>query len=259
MTVLVGVRCTDGVVIGSDSIATSSMGSAPLIHLEADPKIRIFGDSVVVATTGSVGYAQRLDHHISAATTGGVFRNLSAREATSNISNRMLTDLQSSRAPTSPHEGLRFGGLMAGAANDGPFLAEFATTDFQAEMKAGKVFFVSMGSGQILADPFLAFVCRVLWKGEMPDVDHGKFGVYWVLSHTIQLAPGKVGLPICLATLRQVDGRWVASSQDTQESAQYIAELENYITTFTQAPVEEAVAEPIPVPGSATEDQAAAH
>jgi 20S proteasome alpha/beta subunit len=58
VTVLVGVRCSDGVVIGADGIATSSMGAAPLIHLEADPKIRLFSDTVIMATTGSVGYAQ---------------------------------------------------------------------------------------------------------------------------------------------------------------------------------------------------------
>jgi hypothetical protein len=115
----------------------------------------------------------------------------------------MITDLQGSKAANWPQDGLRFGGLMAAVVKDGPFLAEFGTTDFQAELKTGKIFFGSMGSGQMLADPFLAFVCRVLWDNEMPSVDRGKFGVYWVLAHTIKLAPGKVGPPIQLATLRE--------------------------------------------------------
>jgi tripartite-type tricarboxylate transporter receptor subunit TctC len=65
------------------------MGVAPLIRLEADPKIRIFSDLVIMATTGSVGYAQRLNHHIEAAVKGGVFKTFTAREATANISSRM--------------------------------------------------------------------------------------------------------------------------------------------------------------------------
>jgi hypothetical protein len=137
---------------------------------------------------------------------------------------------------------------MAAAVTDGPFLAEFATTNFQAELKTGKIFFGSMGSGQMLADPFLAFVCRVLWDNEMPTVDDGKFGVYWVLAHTIKLAPGKVGLPIHLATLRKVNGVWIAKEEDTQESAQYIDELESHIGGFSQAPIGEATAEPVPQP-----------
>jgi hypothetical protein len=248
VTVLVGVRCSDGVVIGADSIATASMGQFPLIQVEADPKIRIFNDAVILATTGAVGYTQRLHFHVEAAIKGNVFNNFTAREATINISKRFVPDLHESKAPTWGQEGYRFGGLMAATVKDGPFLAEFGTVDFQPELKAGKIFFGSLGFGQVLADPFLAFVCRVLWKNEMPDVDHGKFGVYWVFAHTIKLAPGKVGLPICLATLRQVAGKWVAEEKDTQESAQYIEELEGHIAKFAQAPIEEATAEPVPQP-----------
>ena len=82
MTILVGVRCSDGVVIGADSIATSSIGQLPLIHLEADPKIQLFNNSIIVATTGAVGYTQRLHYHIEAAIKGGVFTNFTARDAT---------------------------------------------------------------------------------------------------------------------------------------------------------------------------------
>ncbi len=248
MTILVGVRCSDGAVIGADSIATSSMGQFPLIHLEADPKIQIFDNRVIVATTGPVGYTQRLHHHVDAAVKGNVFNNFSARDATTNVSKRFITDLQERKAPSWPPEGIRFGCLMAAAVKDGPFLAEFGMVDFQAEIKGGRIFFCSMGSGQMLADPFLAFVCRVLWGSEIPDVDHGKFGVYWVLAHTLKLAPGKVGPPIHLATLREANGAWVASSQDTQELAQYIEELENYIGEFAQATIEQAAAEPVPQP-----------
>ena len=144
MTVLVGVRCSDGVVIGADGIATAAMGQFPLIHLEANPKIEIFGDRVIVATTGSVGYSQRLCHHIGAALDGGVFNNFNAREATNNISKRMIDEWQSSKAPTWPQDGWRFGCLMAAAVKDGPFLAEFSTIDFQAELKVGRIFFGSM-------------------------------------------------------------------------------------------------------------------
>jgi len=199
------------------------------MHMEADPKIRVFGDNVIMATTGPIGYTQRLHHHLEATVKGNVFANFDAREATSNISKRFLTDIQESRAPMSPQEGIGFGGLIAAVMKDVPYLAEFATTNFQAEIKTGKLFFGSMGSGQMLADPFLAFVCRVLWGSQMPTVDRGKFGVYWVLEHTIKLAPGKVGPPIQLATLQKVGGNWVAKEQDTQESAQYVRALEEYI------------------------------
>jgi hypothetical protein len=104
-----------------------------------------------------------------------------------------------------------------------------------------------MGSGQVLADPFLAFVSKVLWKNRMPTVDEARFGVYWVLDHTIKLAPGKVGPPIRLATLRKHENVWAAAEQDTQEFAQYVEEIEQHIGKFIRAPVEEAPANPPPV------------
>jgi 20S proteasome alpha/beta subunit len=106
VTVLVGVRCSDGVVIGADGIATSAMGNFPLMHLEADPKIRVFGDAVIMATTGPVGYSQRLHHHIDLAVKGNVFRNFAARDATTNISDRLITDLKKTRHRTIRRKGL---------------------------------------------------------------------------------------------------------------------------------------------------------
>jgi hypothetical protein len=83
-------------------------------------------------------------------------------------------------------------------------------------------------------------------------VDEAKLGVYWVLEHTIKLAPGKVGPPIRLATLRMTEGKWIAAEQDTQEFSQYVEELENHIGKFIRAPVEEAAASPPPaVPAAA--------
>ena len=87
-----------------------------------------------------------------------------------------------------------------------------------------------MGSGQPLADPLLAFVSRVLWNNIMPTVEIGKFGVYWALDHAIKLAPGGVGGPIKIAILRMREGEWKAEEfDDTQEGAQYVADLEEHI------------------------------
>jgi len=225
------------------------MGATPLVHLQSNSKIQLFPGNVIVAATGSVGFTQRLHHHVDAAVKGNVFKNMPVNECTANISKRMLTDLQSSMVQKHPHHGIGFGAIVAAPIKDEAFLVEYATTDFQPEIKKDKLFFVSMGSGQQLADPFLAFVARVLWKGEAPNVDMGKFGVYWVLDHTIRLAPGGVGGPIKLATLRKVEGAWQAQEFDeTQEQAQYITELESYLGKFALNTIEDAPATPPPAP-----------
>lgn len=212
MTVIVGVKCTDGVVIGADSIATSANGSVPIMQIESNAKIRIFGKNIIVAATGAIGYAQRLHMCIEAAVAGKIFANFKHDRLTQHISEKFILELQKSHAPNHPQfGGLNFGALIGFVVDEEPCLVEFAANNFQPEYKKDKLFFCSMGSGQALADPFLAFVSKVLWKNALPDVKMGRFGVHWVLSHTLNYAPGMVGPPICAASLIKSGKEWVAS------------------------------------------------
>jgi hypothetical protein len=143
--------------------------------------------------------------------------------------------------------------MIAAIHGGQPFLVEYDTANFQPEIKEGKTFFVSMGSGQMLADPFLAFVARVMWGSTMPTVADAKFGVYWALKHAITLAPGGVGGPIVIATLEKNEANWVAAEMaENQELEQYIADLEQHIGAFARKSISEAPAAPIPVPEPAT-------
>lgn len=248
MTVLVGVQCSDGVVIGADSIATSSMGTSPLIHLQSNSKIQIFDGKVIVAATGAVGHSQRLSEHVKEALAGGVFNMAKRRECVTNISKRLINDLQVSLAPLK-NNGYGFGALIAAVHSDAAYLVEYDTATFQPEIKDGNLFFVSMGSGQMLADPFLAFVSRVLWRGKMPTVADAKFGVFWALKHAITLAPGGVGEPIIIASLQKSGNTWVAAeTADNQELQEYIADLEKHIGAFARAAIEAAPTAPVPQP-----------
>ena len=226
-------------------MATSTAGPSPLMHVQSNDKIEIFDKSVIVASTGAIGLSQRLNHHISQAIAGNVFRNFSVQDCTTNVSKRFLTDLTNSLYQMHPQHGVSFGSVMAACLKGVPYLIEFGSTNFQPEIRHGKMFFVSMGSGQLHADPFLAFIARVLWHGVPPTVKDGKLGVYWTLSHTITVAPGGVGKPIRMATLTQKDGKWVAEeSQDMDAHETYTADLENYIGKYAREG--HAVSDPIP-------------
>ena len=79
----------------------------------------------------------------------------------------------------------------------------------------------------------------------------GALGLYWVLSHTIQYAPGGVGLPIKIAVLKKEKGEWVARSvegDELQEPEQHIAEIEKLIGSYPAAIVENAKASEPPTP-----------
>ena len=254
MTILVGVKCTDGVVIGADSAATSSIGPQRLIQIISDDKINIVGGKIIIACTGAVGLSQRFHGIVKAAWDPPKkwFQKPMA-ECLREISRATLQDFEYTGAPRlAPQQGgLQFGSLMAVPLDGAAQLIEFGSSDFQPEIKKDILHFVSMGSGQVLADPFLAFVSRVLWGGKPPDVQMGAFGLFWVLSHTIQYAPGGVGKPIKIAVLKKEKGDWVARSvegDDLQEPEQHVAEIEKLIASYPKATVEAVQATPPPKP-----------
>ncbi len=234
MTVLVGVQCSDGVVIGADSMATSVIGNGGLLQTETD-KIRIVGGRAVIAGTGSVGLGQRFGDVVQTNWDAKTFQSKTwdclRKITTDAVKDFQSTGVQNRGAPI----GFGFGALLAVPIEDRPCLVEYSVSDMQPELKDGKIRFVAMGSGQMLAEPFVAFVHRVLWGEAAPNVQTALFGVYWALSHTIRIAPGGVGWPIKLATLRRVKGIWKAELVDDgilQEQAQYISEIEGRIGEY---------------------------
>ena len=252
MTVLVGVRCTDGVVIGADSAATSSHGPQSLIQIISNEKINIIGGKVIIASTGSVGLGQRFHGVIKSSWDKKLFQK-PMMECLREITRATLQDFEYTGNGRLPPQqgGLNFGSLMAFPLDGAAQLVEFGSLDFQPEIKKDQIHFVAMGSGQVLAEPFLAFVSRVLWGGNPPDVQMGAFGLYWVLSHTIQYAPGGVGKPIKIAVLKKEKGDWVARSvegDELQEPEQHVAEIEKLIASYPKAVVEGVTSAPPPPP-----------
>lgn len=230
MTVIVGVKCTDGIVIGSDGVATSSYGPQPLIKLEYPHKISKISSDILVAASGSIGLSSRFSAHVTKAQETGSFRK-NGRLGSIDIATMSCQDFSASGVPRTTHQGYGITTLLAARFSDDVHLIEFGLLDFQPEIKTSPLHFVSIGSGQNLADPFLAFVNRVIWKNEKPNISMGLLGVYWVLKHTCDFAHGLVGPPIKVGVLRNQNG-WNASileDADLGQLAQHVQELENRI------------------------------
>jgi hypothetical protein len=128
-------------------------------------------------------------------------------------------------------------------------LVEFAVSDFQPELKTAKLNFVAMGSGQLLAEPFVSFVARTFWESKTPDVQSAIFGVHWALAHTLRTAPGLVGPPIAIATLTKQKKGWCAellSEEVLGEQAQHMAAIEDSIAKYKEKLLEGVEAPPPP-------------
>src|SRR3990172_7901823 len=197
MTILVGLRCQEGVVIGSNSSATFT---APSINTIEQPtkKVIITADKVIVAGTGQHGLGQRFNALVEKAWSEKVFSgtNTTPLEIAKHLTAAGMKDF----IETSVSKG-EYGALVAFPCGKKFCLCEFAIKDFQPELKDENIWYVSMGSGQPIADPFLGLLRRVFWKDSPPRLSEGIFAVTWTLQQAIELNPGGIKGPSQIALL----------------------------------------------------------
>ncbi len=161
MTVVVGILCSDGVVIGADGAATFGTGQVHTIE-QATKKIDIINERVILAGAGQVGLHQRFKKIVE---DGGSHKHFTGTTHKDHIdigthfTREALNDLASTRMPTG-----HYAALMAFPHKKKPYLCEFAQSDFQPEFKDDRIWFVSMGCGQPIVDPFLALIRSVFWE-----------------------------------------------------------------------------------------------
>jgi 20S proteasome alpha/beta subunit len=196
MTILVGIKCKDGVLIGSDSSATFAAGQIRTIE-QTTKKIEIIDGKIIVAGTGQIGLGQRFCNQVEQGWKDGVFKALGAIPMATKICGLAGADFASTQAPMG-----QYGALVAFPADHKLHLCEFATSDFQPELKTENIWYASMGSGQLIADPFLGFMRNVFWSDGMPTLQDGIFIATWTLQHAIEVNAGGVNGPIQLAILK---------------------------------------------------------
>lgn len=209
MTVLVGIRCKDGVVIGSDSSATFGQLNVRTIE-QPTRKIEIVDGALIIAGTGQMGLGQRFCAQLATmhgATGEKTYKGRPAVEVGKMMANAGINDFASTRAPAG-----QYGALVAFRTGKELHLCEFAALDMQPELKTDQLWYASMGSGQTIADPFLALMRKVFWTDGMPTLADGIFATVWTLQHTIDINPGGVNGPMHLATLSWAEGK-VGSTQ----------------------------------------------
>lgn len=230
MTVLVGIRCSDGIVIGSDS--SSTFGGAGFSTIEQpSKKIHTIENRMVLAGTGQVGLGQRFRYVIEKGWKDRQFTGLSAVPFASKVCQLALQDFSTTGVQKN-----EFGALLAFHV-DGEFnLCEYAVTDLQPELKTNQLWYASMGSGQLIADPFLAFIKKVFSPNTVPVLSDGILYAVWALAQTIELNTGGIDGPIQIATLSLAGGSPVAqnlSPSDIQEHLDNVQDITRYLGEYS--------------------------
>ena len=232
MTLIVGVRCTDGVVIGSDSAMTFASGAQVTIQQPFYQKIEIIKDRVIVAGTGAIGAGQRF---VDVVTRAGRHTPLEANSPVDVgrlLASQAAQDFGSTNAPPGS-----YGALVAYSHAGMPELIEFDSRSFQPEVKTNDNWYVSMGSGQVVADPLLGFARHTFWGDKPPTHQEGVFAVTLVLKLGCEMAPFGVSPPLQIAVLSRVSsGDLVARRLSSEELLEHEENVRAAIEHFRRYP-----------------------
>ncbi|MFC1846936.1 hypothetical protein ACFLYS_02635 [Chloroflexota bacterium] len=240
MTVVIGIKCSEGIVMGADGAATlGAMGVRTIVQPTA--KLRIIGDNGIFGFSGQVGLSQLFFDR--ATSVCARLRTDGAPEVCRKLRDAFLEDTRVAMQTASLARTV-VGGIAAENVSNTTLIAlaiqgrpELIQFDYQCqpEMTTIDLPFVSIGCGEPLADPFLAFIRSIFWEKRLPTAAEGRFAVMWALTHAIRTAPAGIGEPIQMATLEKIRGSFAArilSEDELQEHREAISKIEEHIKTF---------------------------
>ncbi len=228
-------------VLGADSMVQYATRSGQRTIKQQDEKLYVIGEDIILGVSGTVALAQKYSTELASNVkgTGNRTRYKTAAIASEDLKTALwkhASDAWERAAVVAKTTGANHAyqevtheTLIALPVQDEPCLLAFSQQCEATEYDSGMPI-VSIGSGQPVADPFLAFIRRIFWPDTQPTLSEGILAVVWALTHTIQSQPGGVGEPIQVATLSKGKGsQWRAqelASGDLGEPRQNIKALE---------------------------------
>lgn len=255
MTLIVGILCTNGVVMGADGAATLGDSRQPTVRQKIK-KISIINNEAIFGTSGQIGLAQQfiweIKHKWKKEEKEVPFYRRHGKEKCLKDPEEIEELLAEAFLPHIQHRvkaaTSTFGesvdaigeSLMAMPFGDKPYLFQF-NKQTSSEMSSEDLPFVTIGSGRLIADTFLAFLKDVFWKNRQPTLSDARFATLWTLEHAIENAPAYLGEPPQLVVLEKNDG-WRArelSKEELEEHRMHIDAAKDALRVYKESFKEE--------------------
>ncbi len=214
-------------VVGTDSVATFGTGLQPTIGQQPIQKLMRLNEHIIYCATGAVGISQIIADRIRSLWDSKAFSGTTSPDAAMDRVGKEITQLvgpylqtgQFQRSLTGDASTSLCKSLVAMPIAKKPYLFQFDCNG-APERCTSDIRFVALGSGQLIADPFLAFLGRLLWSSREPTLSEGRLAAVWTIDHVRRTHPGGVGGDIQLACLELVPGEMPRIRNESQEDVQ---------------------------------------
>jgi 20S proteasome alpha/beta subunit len=224
LTLLVGIRCSTGIVLAADGAATLGDVGRPYTARQPIEKLAKLGDHSILALCGFVGLSQEVTLAIRVMLgewedprrerkTPPELEELEFRKRLRGAFATRHGLAVHQAAVAHGHPGLRVplqslpscGGFLATVLDGSPRLFQIEEAGIEEIDK--RLPGLSKGSGATSADPFLAMVRRVAWREQVPTIEQGLCAAFWTVRHVIDTSTGGVAEPIQIWSMTVQDGK----------------------------------------------------
>ncbi|WP_428939674.1 hypothetical protein [Fontivita pretiosa] len=245
MTLIVGIKCSNGIVVGADGAASLGV-MGQMTALQPVKKLAIIQSKIILGVSGPIGLFQRIQGIVPS------FPHLTGRSKTEVMGDlrkaiwKDILQLEFEAATLTskvigPAANLSCvcSAMFALPVKNNELALIHLDQNASPEAASDDLPFAAIGSGQPLADPFLAFIRRIFWPGRLPNLAEGEFAIWWTLHHAIKTAPGGIAEPKQMAVLQIDAGKVIArelSSAEMQEHEEAVGNAERHLSEFQKHP-----------------------
>jgi 20S proteasome alpha/beta subunit len=208
MTLIIGIKGKDGIVMASDGAATlGSMGQSTA--LQPTRKLSVIKEKLVIGVSGPVGLGQMLKGKAEAMWDAHALSGKKPHEGMQVLSQGfreyILPELQVARVASQTIGNAGLSSAICLTLVAVPIGGDLCLFQFDQqgspEETTEEIPFASIGSGQPIADPFLGLLRRIFWSDHQPTVQEALFAAVWALDHAIKINPGGVAEPMQVITM----------------------------------------------------------
>jgi len=216
VSLIVGIRCTDSLVLAASGPATMPSEDGLPPARQWSKKLRVVGGQAVLGVTGHDGLAQEMALSLERSLAEPDERESADDVLRGKLRDALAAPVQRTVAIHRTLQGLPGFGITS---NEYVISQSLLAIPFRNSLRlflldpecsvtevTDELTCATIGSAKAIADPFLAFLRKVLWQDRLPDVALGELSAYWTILHVAETSPGALTFPIQLVVIRREEG-----------------------------------------------------
>jgi 20S proteasome alpha/beta subunit len=216
VSLIVGIRCAEGVVLAASGPATMPSQDGLPAARQLARKLHVVGGQAVLGVAGHDGLAQEMALSLERCLSEPDQRDSAEDVLRSRIREALAAPVQRTVAIHRTLQGLpgfamtSNGYVVSQSLLALPFEGSLRLFEIDPECTVTEITpelaYACVGSGRSVAEPFLAFLRKVLWSDSRPGLDQSELAAFWTVLHSIEHNPGGLSHPIQIVVLTRGKG-----------------------------------------------------